>query len=278
MGTSGGELVMSGGDQTGWRRPAALTAISFFGIGLMFLIVNASSQIDEWRRLGRPIDSWYPWTWEVTSFVAWLVLLPLILKFAERLAQWEQAAKRVAAHLVAAALASVAHTSLMTGLRQLAYAWVGETYRLSAPMIDVLVFELRKDLAAYALVILVFTLFHRMSLAPQDIVTASPQATIVEVRDGSKTMWIKADHIEWIAAAGNYVELHGRFGTRLARRTLAELSEQLSADGFVQIHRSRLVRRAAVTRIDTRQSGDFDLILQSGAVVGGSRRYRAGLA
>jgi hypothetical protein len=39
-----------------------------------------------------------------------------------------------------------------------------------------------------------------------------------------------------------------------------------------------LVRRTAIATTETRQSGDFDITLRSGAVIGGSRRFRQNLA
>lgn len=80
-----------------------------------------------------------------------------------------------------------------------------------------------------------------------------------------------------LSAAGNYVELHGSFGTELARRTMADLEAELAPQGFVRVHRSRLVRRAAIATIVTRQSGDFDITLRSGTVISGSRRFRENL-
>jgi DNA-binding LytR/AlgR family response regulator len=62
----------------------------------------------------------------------------------------------------------------------------------------------------------------------------------------------------------------------LHRATLAAVEAELGA-GFVRVHRSRLVRRAAIRRIETDRSGDFTMTLASGAVARGSRRFRATL-
>jgi len=45
----------------------------------------------------------------------------------------------------------------------------------------------------------------------------------------------------------------------------------------VRIHRSRLVNRDAIRRIETNQSGDFEVLLSDGTIAKGSRRYRADL-
>jgi DNA-binding LytR/AlgR family response regulator len=100
----------------------------------------------------------------------------------------------------------------------------------------------------------------------------------IEVRDGSRTIRLAPADIEWAQAAGNYVELHGGFGTLLHRRTLAALELELAPHGFRRVHRSRLVRTSAVQAIETRQSGDFEIVLASGHRIVGSRRFRQGLA
>lgn len=47
--------------------------------------------------------------------------------------------------------------------------------------------------------------------------------------------------------------------------------------GFARFHRGRLVRRAAIRRIETDRSGDFPVALEGGATLRGSRRFRPGL-
>ena len=82
--------------------------------------------------------------------------------------------------------------------------------------------------------------------------------------------------IDWVRAAGNYVELRWEGRTLLHRSTLAALADQLGA-GFVRIHRGRLVRRDAIRSVETDKSGDFTVTLASGATLRDSRRYRSSL-
>ncbi|MGN6376775.1 MAG: LytR/AlgR family response regulator transcription factor, partial [Sphingomonas sp.] len=102
----------------------------------------------------------------------------------------------------------------------------------------------------------------------------APSATpMLPVPDGAVTHSVPLDEIESVTAAANYVEIAWGDRRLLHRATLAALEEQLG-DGFVRIHRSRLVRRAAVRRIEGDKSGDFTVELASGAQLRGSRRYR----
>jgi hypothetical protein len=54
---------------------------------------------------------------------------------------------------------------------------------------------------------------------------------------------------DWIAAAGNYIELHGRPPRRVLRCSLARAERALASE-FVRVHRSLLVRRAAIVAHD----------------------------
>jgi DNA-binding LytR/AlgR family response regulator len=55
------------------------------------------------------------------------------------------------------------------------------------------------------------------------------------------------------------------------------MEAELAHHGFVRVHRSRIVRRTAIASTETKQSGDFEITLRSGAVIDGSRRFRQNL-
>lgn len=76
--------------------------------------------------------------------------------------------------------------------------------------------------------------------------------------------------IDWVSAAGNYVELHGRGRTLIRRASLSSVAAELAAQGFVRIHRSTLVRRDAIARIRT-----VDLVLHDGTSLKLGDRYRS---
>ena len=84
------------------------------------------------------------------------------------------------------------------------------------------------------------------------------------------------DEIEHVGAAGNYVEIAWRGERLLHRATLLGIEADLGP-AFARIHRSRLVRKGAVRRVVTHKSGDFDVEMDSGDTLRGSRRYRGNL-
>lgn len=258
--------------------PRAITVLAFAGFGLLYMVVNAASLIDQRRALGQPIAQWQAWVLEGTSFAAWLALLPVILVIANWLAS-RPLPLAALGHAVSCVAVSLAHTALMAGLRMAAYALAGENYSPTEAWSDRLLFEARKDVITYVSILAVFLLARRLVARPTAIPPPpSEQTTLIEVRDGSRVVMLRPTEVDWVSSAGNYVELHGNFGSQLARRTMADLEAELTPYGFVRVHRSYLVRRAAIATTETRQSGDFDITLRSGAVISGSRRFRQNLA
>ena len=84
---------------------------------------------------------------------------------------------------------------------------------------------------------------------------------------------LRPQQIDWIKAAGNYVELHGEAGTITHRSTLAATEQDLSSKGFVRIHRSILVRRDAIARVRP-----DDVVLVDGTHLKTGKSFRPRLA
>lgn len=272
--TSGGPLGTSGSRRV-WLTGCAVIA----ALLLINLIVNAQSDIDEFARAGRDVPDWMPWTWEASSVVAWIVAMPLVALAALRLRpprlSWPVT---VAVHLLLTVAVSMLHIGIMVTIRKVVHGAMGDAYRLGDQLPAALLYEWRKDVLSYVTIALAFAMIdwlaRRAGPAP-DIASAEPAR--IEVRDGSRTVWLAPADILWAEAAGNYVELHTSAGSWLQRGTLAALEHRLSAHGFVRIHRSRLVRRDAISAIETNASGDFEAVLGNGTRVPGSRRYRVAI-
>jgi DNA-binding LytR/AlgR family response regulator len=79
--------------------------------------------------------------------------------------------------------------------------------------------------------------------------------------------------IDWVQAAGNYVELKSGDRTILHRTTLSAAERALADHGFVRIHRSILVRRDRIERVRT-----LDVVLSDGTHLKIGKRFRAKLA
>src|SRR6266436_9042353 len=55
------------------------------------------------------------------------------------------------------------------------------------------------------------------------------------VRAGGRVLFLRADEIDWIEAAGNYVRLHAGKEEYLYRETMTKLEEQLNPERFARI-------------------------------------------
>jgi two-component system LytT family response regulator len=96
------------------------------------------------------------------------------------------------------------------------------------------------------------------------------------IADRGQTHVVRCAEIEWMEAAGNYVNLHLPDRTLLMRRTLAALLVDLGP-GFARTHRGAAVALAAVLSVRPRGKGDATVVLRSGVEVSCSRQYRAAL-
>ena len=120
--------------------------------------------------------------------------------------------------------------------------------------------------------------FELVRRIPGLLITASLLAAIaLPAREQSasaaaepKQLPLTPEQIDWVAAAGNYVELHGRGRTILHRAPLSSLEAMLSPHGFVRVHRSTLVRRDRI-----KQVRPVDIILHDGTSLRTGTRYRA---
>jgi len=85
-----------------------------------------------------------------------------------------------------------------------------------------------------------------------------------------------ADWIDWIRAAGNYVEIRVQGRSTLKRMTMAEAERALSDKAFVRVHRSTLVNRSRIAGFD-RGDRPRHVRLTDGSIVRVGDAYRKNL-
>lgn len=270
--TSGGQAGTSG-------RIARWERVVILGIAAMTLannLVNVLSAASDRAEAGLPDLGWELWLWELSSWLGMLAMLPFALRAARafRPPRLPWAAIPLA-HLPVSMVFSAGHVAIMLAIRQTVYASVGRTYDyFGGSPAAVFLYEYRKDLIGYAIGVSILLLVRALAEAQTGSPTSSPQSKRIEVKDGGRTVWLAPEEIVSAEAAGNYVELVTPAGKLLHRATFASMEAKLVGHGFVRIHRSRLVRRAAVREVRATASGDFELLLTDGRTIAGSRRYR----
>jgi len=94
------------------------------------------------------------------------------------------------------------------------------------------------------------------------------------VRDRDRITFVKADDLEAVVSAGNYVQLIAGGRSHLLRLTLAEMERQLDPRRFARIHRTTIVNVDRVREVHPDPHGDGELVTESGAVYRLSRAYR----
>lgn len=91
---------------------------------------------------------------------------------------------------------------------------------------------------------------------------------------GHRLRIVPVQSIDCVVAQLNYVELHVGAERLSLRETMAAMELQLDPQHFARIHRSRIVRIAAVTDIETLGTGQYVFRLASGTRLGSGPAYR----
>jgi len=95
----------------------------------------------------------------------------------------------------------------------------------------------------------------------------------IAVKNAAHTFILPTDDIDWIGAAGNYVELHVGRETYLIRERLSQLEEKLDPEKFVRVHRSTIVRVDRIKKLHPLFNDDHVIELYTGAKLNASRTY-----
>jgi LytTr DNA-binding domain len=271
--------------------PLRLSVGAVYAIAAILIVISGyvgtfSHARDISWRMGAPRNLWEPALWETTSGIVVVALLPL----ARIGALLVRAGRRrlVVLGLALATLAltySTLHIIGMGLLREWAYRLGG--WRYAFPWSQEIPYELRKDLFSYTAIAVIFWLAERSTGAPPvrtddvaqggaDDATATAQLWL---RDGRTAILIDPNEIVSVASAGNYVDYQLTGGrSHLIRATLQAQEARLAPFGFVRLHRSRLIHPRRIVAVEWRASGDFEVRLDTGETVAGSRRFKAAVA
>ena len=103
---------------------------------------------------------------------------------------------------------------------------------------------------------------------------SNPWLSRIPIKERNGIVFVPVDGILWIEAKDKYVELHTLDRAYLARQTIQSLEESLDPKQFVRIHRSTIVRKAAVRGLHPLFRGDYLLKLNNGTELTVSRNFR----
>ena len=94
------------------------------------------------------------------------------------------------------------------------------------------------------------------------------------VKSGGRLFFLRADEIDWIEAAGNYVRLHVGTDAHLLRETMNSIEARLNPEIFFRIHRSHIVNIERIKELQPWFNGEYVVILRDGTKLTLSRGYR----
>ena len=186
---------------------------------------------------------------------------------------------------MASVIFSLVHVGIMVGLRKVIFWSQSRHYDFGNVPYE-LFYEYRKDLWTFVFIIAVIKSYQFIvsRLRGEANLIADGEDTLPEnnsdrllVKKLGKEFIIKVEEIEWLEAAGNYVNLHLHGRIYPTRSTLGKLIEQLEAKGFCRIHRSYGVNLNAIDSITPLSSGDSEVKLVNGTRLNLSRRYKDNL-
>jgi two-component system, LytTR family, response regulator len=97
------------------------------------------------------------------------------------------------------------------------------------------------------------------------------------IRADGRYVMLRPREIEYIEAAGNYLQVHCAGKTFTVRETMSALESRLDSQRFVRIHRSTLINVDFVVELQATFHGEYTITLRGGQRVTLSRTYRAKL-
>ena len=114
----------------------------------------------------------------------------------------------------------------------------------------------------------------RLLALVRDLEPAPQRLERFVIKSGGRVFFVRADEIDWIEAAGNYVKLHVGTETHLLRETMTAVEAQLPRETFYRIHRCHIVNIERVKELQPWFNGEYVVFLRTGARLTLSRGYR----
>jgi two-component system LytT family response regulator len=95
--------------------------------------------------------------------------------------------------------------------------------------------------------------------------------TRVAVKSAGRVLFLKTGEIDWIEAAGNYVNLHVGKDSYLLRGRVSELEKRFDPQQFFRIHRSTIVNLDRVKELHPLFKGEAIVVMKDGHRLSASR-------
>ena len=238
------------------------------------------------------LAAWETWSWEISSSLMVMLLIPAVLWFGERArVSWANWRRTLPLHALASVAFCLLHVAGMVALRTLVYRQMGGHYDFG-DWTKGLAYEYLKDVRTYAYILGVAWICRYLLLrsggeasvlaAPDTGVPAVEEARPARperflVRKLDREFLVATRDIERIEANGNYVNLIVADRAYPLRSTMAGIESQLDPSEFLRVHRSHIIRADRIASIEPMDGGDARIHLKGEGSIPCSRRYRDAL-
>jgi DNA-binding LytR/AlgR family response regulator len=210
----------------------------------------------------------YPWrsiTWAATTVMPWAACWPWLRRAVRRAGA--EGALRWPAVVAPLAIAAVASAALE---RASALALHIEHGAILAQ----LVFRKTPVVIGFSLATWLYVHAIAARRERQDAAEAGHVREPLRIPDSKSAVDVRPCDIDWVKAAGNYLELYTGGQCHLVRQTLKSFAAERGTDPFVRIHRSILVHRGRIAGLEHRQ-GRLIVRMQDGRELPVGRAFRA---
>lgn len=246
-------------------------------VALTLLVTLKAQALGALQERSQPF--WPALGYTAAIYSAWALLGPVFLEIAHRILAADGSRRiRGTALVLGLPLALLVHVGLFSVVYWPVY---GGAFSSPGEMIPwVLAANLDTGALAYATIVAVAVLHRRRAAAAAVQPAEAPPAALggLWVRTGGRRQHVPLEAIEWVATAGDYVEVHTGAGTMLVDSSLSALGTALPPSEFARVHRTAIVRLDKVRAVQRLGRGDALLELAGGARVRLSRRYRRALS
>lgn len=108
---------------------------------------------------------------------------------------------------------------------------------------------------------------HQNALQRQHAWANNKPVDKIVIKSSNVLRVIPTAHIYWLAANGNYVDIHHEDGKHLLRGSLKSVMGTLPSEDFIQIHRGIVVRITLVRELKSLNDDQYSILLATGEVL-----------
>lgn len=136
-----------------------------------------------------------------------------------------------------------------------------------------------KTIIIYGFSLMAFTLLNKKNQAQQtekEVEEKTKKQNFISsilISDNNKKLLLQANDILYFSANSPYISIYHSSKKYLHSETLKSLETLLDDKQFIRVHKSHIVNIKKIASIQSRQNGDYDIILSDSTILRVSRNY-----